>query len=199
MYVLDASISISESDLDDAKQTVRNFTERLVTRKGDNRIGIILIRSTAVVHLSLDKYNITDSSMDEILSDIDAITYKPHHVTNTADALCKLTEQPWRNDAGVLQVAFVLSDGRSNTKSTHSDECKGHIDEVANYLHANHSDILVTSIGIGRDINDQELSLIASRDNVVTLQEYQDLPSMEGAFHYQICYTRESKTVILST
>ena len=193
MYVVDASISISSSDLEKAKQMIHEFTEDLVTLSGDNRIGVILIRTTAVMYLSLGKYEgLTQVNKDDVLSDIDSITYENHHITNTADGLCKLTEQPWRSDPGVLKVAFILSDGESNHVSMHSEQCRGDTENVANYIHSNHSDILVCAVGIGSDINSKELSLIASRDYVITLGEYGDLQNVGDAFHYQICYTRES-------
>ena len=143
VFVVDASNSITEADLGEAKNMVSNYTAKLNASIGDNRIGIILIQTTAMVYLSLDN-NLTTK---ETLRRIKAIPYVPHHFTNTADALCKLSQQAWRhNDSSTLQVAIVLTDGRS---SHHVSECEGDTETVANFIHEQYPHILIFAIGIG--------------------------------------------------
>jgi hypothetical protein len=165
------------------------YTAKLDAPIGDNRIGIILIQTTASVYLSLDDGLITVDK-NQTLETINGIPYEPHHFTNTADALCKLSHQAWRhNDSTTLQVAIVLTDGRSN----HDDsECEGDIETLASFIHEEHPHLLVFAIGIGEesDINETELALIASRPHLITrLGNYEDLNLMEGSFRYEICYT----------
>ena len=186
VFVVDASNSITEADLGEAKDMVYSYTAKLDAPSGDNRIGIILIQTTAMVYLSLDD-NLTNV---ETLRRIEEIPYVPHHFTNAADALCKLSRQAWRyNDSSTLQVAIVLTDGRS---SHHDSECEGDTETVANFIHEQYPHILVFAIGIGEEsnINEIELAQIASRPHLITrLGHYEDLEFMEGSFRYEICYT----------
>ena len=97
VFVLDSSNSISQEDLEEAKYMIYNFTSKLITPKGDNRIGIILIKTTAVMYRSLGD-GLTSDNVNEILNEINQIPYEEYHLTNTADGLCKLTQQRWRNN-----------------------------------------------------------------------------------------------------
>ena len=191
VFVLDASNSISERDLAEAKSMVHDFTDQLVTADGDNRIGIILIRTAAIVHLKLDEFGgLTEQNKNKTLQRINNIQYVPYHFTNTADGLCKMSQQPWRsNDSSVLEVAIVLTDGRSNH---HSEECGGGTEHVVDYIHNNHSHILVFAVGIGDRISRDELLQIASRRHFATkLDQFEQLESYayEESLLYQICYT----------
>jgi Mg-chelatase subunit ChlD len=189
VFVVDASDSITEADLTQAKDMMHNYTAKLDAPIGDNRIGIILIQTTASVYLSLGD-GLTTVDKDQTLERIKGIPYEPHHFTNTADALCKLSQQAWRhNDSSTLQVAIVLTDGRSNHDYS---ECEGDTETMANFIHEEHPHILVFAIGIGEesDINEAELAQIASRPHLITrLGKYEDLNLMEGSFRYEICYT----------
>lgn len=191
VFVLDASNSISEEDLAEAKSMVHNFTEKLVTSDGDNRIGVVLIQTAATVHLHLDEFGgLTKANKNETLQKINDIQYIPYHFTNTADGLCKMSQQPWReSDASVLEVAIVLTDGKSNYRS---EECGGGTEHVANFIRHNHSHILVFAVGIGDEISRDELTLIASRRQFATkLDRFEQLDSYayEESLLYEICYT----------
>ena len=195
MFVVDASNSISAHDLEETKTMIRDFTNELVTEDGGNRLGVIVVRTYAEVHLSLGE-GVTNQNKDEIIDTIEQIEYIPNHLTNTADGLCKLSEQPWRENASnVIQVAIVFSDGRSNHESYHSDKCGRDLNGVSNYIHTNHSHILVFGVGIGSDIDTAELSLISSGNHTVKLRGYgrDDLNMLDSTLRYQICYTCKCK------
>ena len=190
MFVVDSSISISSGDLEKTKRMMTNFTRELVTDDGDNQIGVIMIRTTADVHMPLGPSGgLTNDNKNAVLGQIEQIRYIPHHLTNTADGLCKLSAQPWRyNLSDVIQVAIVFSDGKSTYESHHSDRCGGDIDSVANYIHTNHSHILVFAVGIGTNIDTTELSLISTGDYNVQLKGYEDMNTLSSILHYQVCY-----------
>ena len=190
VFVLDASNSITEGHLEEAKSMVKNFTDNLVTDDGDNRIGIVLIRTAAVMHLKLDEFGgLTKENQKNVSQKINDIQYIPYHFTNTADGLCKMSQQPWRkNDSSVLEVAIVLTDGRSNY---HSEECGGGTKHVADYVRNKHPHIIVFAVGIGNRISIDELSLIASRRHFATkLDSFEELQSQtyEESLLYEICY-----------
>ena len=191
VFVVDASNSITRENLTKVEGTIHDFSNLLVTDKGDNRIGIILIKTSAEVHLSLTDGELNNSNKDAVLTRIKQIPYAPHEYTNTADGMCKLTTESWRDEnQTVLHMAIVFSDGGSNYESTQS-ECKGDIATVTNIIHKNHSHILVHAVGIGSTINHNELNLIASRNHLVTeLRSYNETPSLQYMLHYEVCYTR---------
>lgn len=191
VFVLDASNSISEEAFAEAKSMVSHFTDKLVTPDGDNRIGVVLIRTAAVIPLNLDDFGgLTEENRNITLQKINDIQYVPYHFTNTADGLCKMSQQPWReNDSSVLEVGIVLTDGKSNY---HSEECGGGTEHMANYIRNNHSHILVFAVGIGDGISRDELTLIASRQQFATkLDRFEELDSSayEESLLYEICYT----------
>ena len=169
---------------------IHNFTSKLSTEDGDNRIGIILIQTRAVVYRSLGD-GLTSDNVNEILNEINQIPYQENHLTNIADGLCKLTQQQWRKKiSNVIQVAIILSDGNSNNDKPESDECGDDLNSVTDYVHMNHSYIVVFAVGIGSDIDNYKLSLIASGNHLVKLRNYNDVATtMGGTLRYQICYT----------
>ena len=132
---------------------------------------------------------LTEDNRDDILTNIGMA---PHlrGFTNTADGLCQLTRQNWTEDRGVLKLAIVLTDGESNDNS---DECDGKgTTEMASFLRANYSDILIFAVGIGllKNESKSELRDIASRSHLSTrLTGYDELHSMPDTLHFQICST----------
>ena len=184
MFVIDSSISIILEDYAVAKNLIYTFTKQLDTSV-NNSIGIILIGTEAIIHQPLGVI-LTMENRHDILRNVNAT---PHlgGFTNTADGLCKLTNQQWRNDSGVLQLAFVLTDGRSNY-DTH--DCGGGDTEyMADLIHSNYPQVLVFAVGVG-EVNTDELSLIASRSHLVTkFGEYVEMNSTGDTLRYQICST----------
>ena len=190
VFVIDASNSITSEHFTNVKDTIHNFTNLLVTEDGDNRIGIILIKTAAEVYLPLTDGQLDNANKDNVLNRIKELSYEPYEYTNTADGMCKLTTESWRDEnKTVLHMAIVFSDGRSNHESTQSG-CEGDIVTVANIIHTNHSYILVHAVGIGSRIDHDELNLIASRSHLVTeLRQYSETPSLKYMLHYEVCYS----------
>ena len=184
VFVIDSSISITRRNYERSKDFVYDFVNKTEV---NNSIGLILVGDEAVVQHPLEV--LTEDNRDDILTNIGMA---PHlrGFTNTADGLCELTRQNWTKDEGVLKLAIVLTDGASND---YSDECDGKgTAEMASFLRANVSYILVFSVGIGSLDNDSKLELrdIASRSHLTThLNGYDELGSMTDTLHYQICST----------
>lgn len=154
----------------------------------NNSIGVILIGNSAVVNISLGT-----TLMEGKRDTLERIMAIPHlkQYTNTADGLCQLTTQRWRNDSSVLKLAIVLTDGQSSKNFKSSEKCgKVGTKEMATLLHEDYPDILVFTVGIGRKVNRAELLSIASRNHLMThLKTYHNLHSMPATLHYQICST----------
>ena len=189
VFVIDASNSVSESNLTQAKDMIHHFTNMTMSdelERGYNRIGIVLIRSTAVVYHPLNE----NLNKTDLLNKITNLQYQPFEYTNTADGLCKMKQQAWRRNQNVLNLAIVLSDGRSNYISE-DPACRGNTEDVANLIHTENKHILVMAVGIGHRIDFDELSTIASgRHLVVELDGYNQTAGVPASLRYQICYTR---------
>lgn len=183
VFLLDSSNSILPQDYRKAKTFVQDYVRELDTSV--NSVGIILIGNNAVVNLTLGTVSTENKN-----SIIEKIMDLPHlqQYTNTADGLCKLTNQSWRSDSSVLKLAIVLTDGRSNYRSK---ECGGvGTEEMARIIHDDHPNILVYSIGIGPGVHKRELLTIASSNHLTTqLENYGELDS--ATLNYQICFTSE--------
>lgn len=186
MFVIDSSSSITPENYTIAKNFIRSFSEKLNTTV-NNSIGIILIGDNALVWQHLGVI-LTEENRNEILQNVNATPLLPLQLTNIADGLCKLTNQAWCNDSGVLQVAVVLTDGHSSAISD-DPECQGATTEsMAEQIRENYTHILVFAVGIGNMVNMKELSLIASRSHLVTtLGQYHMLNP--DTLHYQVCST----------
>lgn len=189
MFVIDSSYSIPNEDYTKMKDLVHDLVTQLSAGEG-NRIGMIIFGNQAHVYLPL--VNLTVANRSEILARINAAPRHLPQYTNTADALCKLSTQSWRNDSNVLQVAIILTDGRSSIRHRSTECYGGDINYVASLLRRMHPQVLVFAIGVGESayIDYDELSSIASRDYLVAEIDFSGLDMMEAILQYQICYTR---------
>lgn len=171
-----------------SKNLVYDFTNQSSTSV-NNSIGIILIGNRAVVHLQLGTI-LMEQNKDAILQNITKTRHLQEY-TNTADGLCELTTQRWRNDSGVLHLAIVLTDGRS-TPNYRAQNCdNGNTEDVATTLREKFPNILVFAIGIGSKIKEAELAAIASKSHLTSklVAGFSQLSSMPNTLHYKICST----------
>ena len=182
IFVLDSSGSIGSSNF----QLVRNFTANVVTHldigPDRNRVGLITFDFFATVRFSLNRYR-TNTSL------LQAIATVPYNGggTNTSDGLNTLIAQfsttlgarP-RMD-GIPRIAVVVTDGRSNSPSATI--------AAAKRVHA--SNILTYAVGVGSNLNMDELNAIAtdpdsqyvrllSAFNVNELRDLQELLSTQA-------------------
>ena len=194
---MDSSLSVLPTDFEDAKGFVLDIYNNYTTEIADdnsitNGIGVITYGKRA--NNSLPLTSITHQNEDDIRMKINSI--EPlDGVTNTADGLCLLAEQGWRNNSAVIQLAIVLTDGMSNRNATRHN-CSGTLEEVARRIKEKYPHMLFIAIGIGHFEDSEsikELSRIASHNGLVsTLNQYSDLRPSSDGFRYQICHTSKS-------
>lgn len=185
VFVIDSSNSVTPEDFTEARNLIYKFTNQL-SISVNNSIGIINVGTEAIVHQRLGIILNSQANKNKILEMVNE-THHLREFTNTADGLCKLRNQDWRNDSGVLQLAIVLTDGMSNYVS---EDCGRNSTRKMASLIRMESRILVFAVGIGQRVNTDELSLIASRSHLATkLKTYDELDSFNGILHYQICST----------
>ena len=179
VFVLDESGSIGELNFEEVKTFVYNFSSNLLTDTTMNRVGVITFSSGAREHIALNVSN----ERDQLLQRVNNITYSGGG-TNTALGLGLMLQQDWRDSISVLRLAIVLTDGMSNNQSATL--------VAAAAVHAHEPPIVVYSIGVGGNTDQQELEAIASEEEFVTHLASFDpnvLESTREAYSYQICFT----------
>ena len=183
VFVVDESGSIGPVNFELVKNFTYAFIDSIKDSEGD-KIGLIIYSDNARV-----EYNLTsplNNNKSSLLESILSLQYGGGF-TNTPDALCLLLNQPWRNGLGVLRLAVVITDGRTNRQS---DEC-GRLEPAAARVHNLEPPVQVLAIGIGEGIVYNELEIIASEPQFISnvtsfttgLIESQEIRS------YEICNT----------
>lgn len=180
IFVLDASGSIGRENFTRVRDFVSNYTSDLLSDDGISniRVGVISFSFFAYLEFGLAQY----STRMEVLAAIGNIPYT-HGGTNTADALRLLRGQfNSTEEAGILRIAVVLTDGMSNDFSATVIEAQN--------FHNMTPPVLVYAVGVGSNTNETELMHIASGQQFITnLDLFSQLPDFEGAIEYEVCFT----------
>ena len=179
-FLLDSSGSIGPHNWEHVIEYLSNITASITAT--DKRVAIITFGTLASVYL-----NFTDNQ-DQLEQVIDTLPYSSDY-TNTADALCQLLYQDWRD--GVLSIAIVMTDGRSNQRSP---TC-GNIDTTIRKVKEMRPFITFQVIGVGNNVDNQELKEIASAEELIYhidgLDRDEEIRELEHQQSYEICYTGE--------
>ena len=191
IFVLDASGSVGASNF----QLMRNFTANVVRNLNigpdATRVGLVLYSSSASVQFSLNTH-MTNTSL---LQAIAAVPFTGGG-TNTAVAITTCIQQfdtsfgarPQSN--GISRVAIVVTDGFSNDRAA----------TIAAAEMAHSENILSYGVGIGSNVNMEELAAIASDPDSQYLRSLSgfnpsELRSLQETLNDQACtgernYTR---------
>jgi len=198
VFVLDVSISIgSVNDLtvgDERFKVVTDFVSRLADfltiGPDDSLIGVILFAQTAVLNFSVTAHTTARDVQNAINSIVySEITNPDHRGTNTPDALRLLREAGRRGGAlnlrrdnpGIGQIAFVITDGVANNKPLNGRGKKESAEDTiveANALKAANIYDFIFAVGIGgkdgKRINENQLESIATDDLVFLLENFDE-------------------------
>ena len=181
--MLDSSGSIGQDNFTRVRDFVSNYTNDLLSDDGISniRVGVIYFSFFAYLEFGLAQY----STKMQVLAAIGNISYT-RGGTNTADALRLLRRQfNSTEEAGILRIAVVLTDGRSNDFSATVIEARN--------FHNMTPPVLVYAVGVGSNTNETELMHIASGRKFVTyLDVFSQLPDFAGANGYEVCFTGKS-------
>ena len=182
IFVLDSSGSIGSSNF----QLVRNFVANVVTHldigPDRNRVGLITFATLVTVQFRLNTYQTRPS----LLQAIARIPYSrggtnTHAGLNTLISQFNTTFGARPRVDGIPRIAVVVTDGRSNSHSATI--------AAAKRVHA--SNILTYAVGVGSNLNMDELNAIAtdpdsqyvrllSAFNVNELRDLQELLSRQA-------------------
>ena len=190
VFVLDSSGSINNADptnYDKVKNYTRAFVDALIdenTEGEGDRIGVIIYGTFSEVYLPLNES--VNFNKRSLLKHIDRIPYL-REWTNTADGLCRATEQPWRDSLSVLRLVITLTDGQSNRDSP----LCGNTTTAAQLVHTTDPPLLSYAIGVA-NANENELLTIATTPELIDhLDSFNTdlLTAAQEARSYQICFT----------
>lgn len=186
VFVMDDSGSVSEENF----QTMLTFASDLLNSfkigEKDTRVGLITFSSSARRIFNFDAYSLRT----QIQTAIKETLYNAGG-TNTADALQEARQMFVFNDAkrsNALSLAIVLTDGQSNSAVDTVDS--------ANNLH--NADVMVFCIGIGSNLNENELRAIASNPDdkfLINANDFTTLHSKITQLTNSLCIGKLYKNV----
>ena len=188
-FVLDMSNSIKRLEFEPVREFMRKFVTGMRIGPNATQIGAIAFGTEARVLFYLSTYSTSNDSVNAI----ENITFNSAlQGTATADGICKLIKHGLtvehgyrRNSATVFKIAIIMSDGKSNIKST---ECGWNIRQAANKLHKLEPQVLVYAIGIGNNNNEDELIMIATDErHYAHITEFSSLPKLQESYADDIC------------
>ncbi len=168
VFVLDSSGSVGERNFDLTKEFVASVVETFATGPDATQVGAIAFSGFANISFELDTFE----DREGVLRGIEQIAYfdipgNGQPSTYTADALVTLRAEVLTTSAGardelfaIPRVAVVITDGQSNVNESQTIPAAQAVRDAG---------ITVFAIGIGGDINMEELNAIASRPGFVTL------------------------------
>ena len=146
--VIDSSGSISPDDFETVKEFVLKFTNEFQIGPNRARFGVITFSNDARVNINLGEIN----AAFEFRKAVNQIQFQPG-LTNTAAAI-ELARQQFRQNGrqDTPHILLVVTDGRSNDRDAT-------LQAAAN---TRAHDIEVFTIGIGSNVDTDELNAVAS-------------------------------------
>jgi len=161
VFILDSSGSVPNSSFQAMLRSVENIvsSDNFTISPDDTRVALIRFSNEADLVFDLNKHNDLNSLLQEIM----LVQYDAGG-TDTAAALRLLRESSVSGVLGIRdstsagQVAVIITDGRSDSKEETASEA-GLIHSTTNFE--------VIAVGVGDNIDMDELMLIAGNDGTV--------------------------------
>ena len=159
-FVMDESGSVGSSNYQLMKQFVYDTVNGFDIGPDDTQVGVISYSTSATARFYLNSYHDKSS----LLTAINNLPYRGGS-TNTAAAINLLRQSGFTSSNGgrpesqaIPRVGVIITDGNSNSYST----------TVTAAQNAHDSDITLFSVGIGSNVNNNELNAIASDSSYVS-------------------------------
>ncbi len=185
IFVLDSSGSITEDNYNQVLGFVHNFVSQLAIGPDANQVGVIIFGTQDEIVFNLSTY----SNKSNLLQAINAVPYLDS-ATNTGDALRTMGDVGFSMEAGarvddstISRIAIVLTDGQSNRGEP--------LVNVTAHVHGIDPPILVYAYGVGTNVVDEELELIASGPGFIDLLQSFDATLFQQSQEertYEICF-----------
>ncbi len=195
VFVVDSSGSIGSTNFQLVRDYVYNYTDNLLDRTKNNRVGIILYSSRARVEVSLDYLN--NNTKDDLLNRIQAVIYTGG-ATNTPEGICLLKTVKWRDSISTLRLAVVLTDGRSNRESRNCGNGTNTLQTTAQEIHNRNPQIVVYAVGVDNAV-EAELQIIATDNSTVDfIREFDPNLLEQNQYYrsYSACFKGISTNIV---
>ena len=160
-FVLDSSGSVGASNFELMKTFAYNVVNGFDIGPEDTQVGVISFSSSARFHFHLNTYH----NKASLLNAINSVSYTGGS-TNTAAGLDLLRLQGYTSSSGgrplsqaIPRVAVVVTDGVSNSPTA----------TVAAANNVHNAGIETFAVGVGSNVNNDELNAIASDPSFVSL------------------------------
>lgn len=181
-FVFDSSGSVGRDNFELEKEFAINVAQTFSIGPSQTQIAAVAFSGFARISFFLNTYN-NQSSIVRALRDIEyfdiAVTIGNRRTsTNTADALIRTQQEIFTSSGGARdqslgypRVAVVVTDGRSNINSSLTIPSAEALHEAR---------VTVFAVGVGRNINMDELNGIASSESFVILLSQFNLMEFVG-------------------
>ena len=181
MLVLDESGSITKPNFDKMLDFSEDLVNALNIGPAEALVSFLTFSASTTVHFDFHTY----STKSQVISAIQRVPYNDGG-TNTADALrtARTHYSPtYGQRSNALSLAIVLTDGYSNNKAST-------LVEAQNLL--NHG-VTVYCIGIGSNLDEDELKAIASNPNddyLISSSDFDALTSKITGLVNSLCISK---------
>ena len=153
-FVLDASGSVGLANFQEGLDFVEGVARNFHIALNATRVGVIRFATSAQIMFSLNTYN----NVNTLSNAIQGVEYISGGSTDTAEALDLLVSQAFTEANGarpleeaILRVAIVITDGQSSSITS----------TILAAQRVCQSNITVAAVGVGNNINANELNSIA--------------------------------------
>jgi Mg-chelatase subunit ChlD len=180
VFVLDGSGSIGSTNFDNVKTFVNAVVRSFDIGAQKVRVGLIEFSNTAAVQFNLTKYYTTAG----IMSAVNSTAYQGGSTNSAAGikSMQTMFEQEGRQNEGVPLIGIFMTDGHSNDAKATKD--------AAQQLHVHMPDVTVFSVGVGSNVDVNELDVIASDPDclhVYELSSFSDIVAFTDQIMEQSC------------
>ena len=167
-FALDSSGSIGKDGWRKMRDFVKDFIGKLTVDSDHVRVSVVSFGNEATLHFGLADH----ATLEETQAAVEAVPWKDQW-TNTAEALRVMTNEVFQPDNGdrsdAPNVCIVITDGPSN-----KDRERTVTDAVA----ARDAGIAIFAVGVGAEVDQEELvAITGSSDRVTYLWDFQELSS----------------------
>ncbi|XP_062575089.1 matrilin-3-like, partial [Saccostrea cucullata] len=178
VFLLDESGSVGEANFILQNEFVAKFVEVFSNGSDLARVAVVTFATTVKIEFYLNTY----LSNTKIIEKIRRINYSHPGLTMTQFALHSARTEILNVNHGMrpnaLYVVIVMTDGKSMIRSRTIYEAK--------QLH--NMDVIVFAIGIGTEIDKEELRGIASHpDYVFTVNDFHTLETIQNGIKNSVC------------
>jgi len=183
VFLLDSSGSVGVENFDLMKNFTKSIVDEFAIGPNAVQFGIVIFSTPVIGAFKLNQY----SDREELKKAIDGIEFKDGE-THTGKALEYLREhtftrqEGYRSNPNIPKVAIVITDGHS----THKDKTK----EQAQKL--KEQDVEIYSIGVGNDVDEEELGNMASNKNVFRVDTFSALEHLRPLLLRQVCKAKNT-------